>query len=402
MGDVVAPTLSKTIIQRLRLCSATTLDVLSLASVLGAEFTADDLSAIQGEPVSEFAAVREGLEASVIEDRGDHLAFRHDLIREALYAELPLTVRNSLHLEVARRLSAAGAVVALTAPHLLRGVTRPEADLLDLLQRSAVEAVRPAPETAVALLDRVVELAGPASARGEATLGDRALALLQLGRFEDAEAACRAALAKNVSPSTDVNLRLRLVGLLSSRGDPSAALPEIEAALADDSLTLAERVPFEATAAVVHMFAANFTGAMTIAEEAVAHAEASDDNTATVVALNALAFTRRAAGRSEEALLVSERAAALTELEPTYDALRAVPHVMRGQALLDAGRVTEAIESCRRGLELAEAAADPDVLAWHHASLGHCLVLLGDYDAAETEFDITANSTAAQSVSGRR
>ena len=51
---------------------------------------------------------REAIRARVLEDDGARLRFRHDLIRDAIYEDLPLSVRRALHREAGQRLARTG------------------------------------------------------------------------------------------------------------------------------------------------------------------------------------------------------------------------------------------------------------------------------------------------------
>ena len=68
-----------------------------MAGVLGRRFSADELAALTGmQPAAILGALREALAAGLVTEDGDRLAFRHDLVREAVDASLPRTVRQSL------------------------------------------------------------------------------------------------------------------------------------------------------------------------------------------------------------------------------------------------------------------------------------------------------------------
>src|SRR6185312_4276998 len=72
-------------------------DALQMACVLGRRFSADELAALTGTaPATILGALREALAAGLVTEDGDRVAFRHDLVREAVDATLPRTVRQSL------------------------------------------------------------------------------------------------------------------------------------------------------------------------------------------------------------------------------------------------------------------------------------------------------------------
>src|SRR6201986_134861 len=77
--------------------SAAARDALQMACVLGRRFSADELAALTGtSPVAVLGALREAIAAGLLIEDGDRVAFRHDLVREAVEATLPRTVRQSL------------------------------------------------------------------------------------------------------------------------------------------------------------------------------------------------------------------------------------------------------------------------------------------------------------------
>ena len=76
------------------------LQALRFASILGASFTVTDLSVTMDRPVVElFGVLAEGIAGRVLEDDGNRLRFRHDVIRDAIYEDMPTTIRHGLHRE---------------------------------------------------------------------------------------------------------------------------------------------------------------------------------------------------------------------------------------------------------------------------------------------------------------
>ena len=118
-----APSLPPTILRRLSFASPDVFDLLGLASVIGSSFAAADL-ALLARAASVRARCRSSGRRSwrgVLAEKGDRLAFRHELIRDALYDDMPLTVRRGLHAELARGLADAGEPIERTAEHVVRG-----------------------------------------------------------------------------------------------------------------------------------------------------------------------------------------------------------------------------------------------------------------------------------------
>ena len=107
---ILPPTLRLTILRRLSFLPDDTLHTLRAASILGSSFTMSDLSVTMARSALElFQVLAEAITGRVLEDDGARLRFRHDLIRDAIYEDLPVTIRSGLHREAGQRLARAGA-----------------------------------------------------------------------------------------------------------------------------------------------------------------------------------------------------------------------------------------------------------------------------------------------------
>ena len=119
---VLPPTLRLTILRRLSFLSEPTLQALRSASILGSGFSPTDLATVTGRPAVDLSVVLgEAMRARVLEDGGDRLRFRHELIRDAIYGDLAGSVRRALHREAGQRLAQAGAPALQVAEQFRRG-----------------------------------------------------------------------------------------------------------------------------------------------------------------------------------------------------------------------------------------------------------------------------------------
>jgi DNA-binding CsgD family transcriptional regulator/tetratricopeptide (TPR) repeat protein len=122
----VPDSLPGAIADRLGFVSAPTREVLRAAALLGVEFAITDLTAVLGRTVAALVpALDEARATGVLTDSGSSLAFRHPLIREALYAEMPVSVRAAWHREAGHALASAGAAPDRVARQLLRALGGP-------------------------------------------------------------------------------------------------------------------------------------------------------------------------------------------------------------------------------------------------------------------------------------
>ncbi len=119
----VPDSLPAAIADRLGFVSTPTRDVLRAAALLGVAFAVPDLTVVLGKSVADLVpALDEARATGVITDVRAGLAFRHPLIREALYAELPAAVRSAWHRDAGHALAAAGASPDRVARQLLRSL----------------------------------------------------------------------------------------------------------------------------------------------------------------------------------------------------------------------------------------------------------------------------------------
>jgi DNA-binding CsgD family transcriptional regulator len=164
--DPLPRSVTETIMARIGWLSEETLDLLRTATVLGTPFRLADLALVTGRDVPALLELLgDAIALGVLTEQGEAFAFRHDLVREAIYRAMSAPVRAGLHTHVGQVLAGAGRDPLTVAYHLSRGVARDDPAALDWLSRAAA-AVRPhAPATAVDLLDQAIAMASPGTPR---------------------------------------------------------------------------------------------------------------------------------------------------------------------------------------------------------------------------------------------
>lgn len=119
-GGPAPDSLPEAIADRLGFLSEAARTVLRAAALLGVGFSVADLVTVTSSPLAGLLpALDEARAAGVLAEAGDDLAFRHPLIRKALYDELPASVRVAWHRTAAEALAEAGAPVERVARQLL-------------------------------------------------------------------------------------------------------------------------------------------------------------------------------------------------------------------------------------------------------------------------------------------
>ena len=172
------------IADRLGFVSAPTREVLRAAALLGVEFAITDLTAVLGRTVTDLVpALDEARTTGVLTDSGNGLAFRHPLIREALYAEMPASVRAAWHRDAGHALAAAGAPPERVARQLLRGPADDGPDWMHGLARH---------------VGRLPGQPGAGGGRGAARAGGRQ----HPGRVRHARLAGRPLATRSTAPAT--------------------------------------------------------------------------------------------------------------------------------------------------------------------------------------------------------
>ena len=231
--------------QRLARLSDPTRRVLAAASVLGDGFTVADVAPVLEtlELDDVIDAVEEGLRARLLVERGNHYAFWHGLVRNAVYGEMSAGRRTRLHQQVAEHLERRGVpdrLVPTVAHHFLQSVPVVGAGrAVDWLVRAgrlqhsqlAFELAAESFRQALAL----VEHAGPEDALLRADLL-LALARAQFAQGDVAgfkEAAMRSA---DEARSADATSRLADAAVLRAWTGPTGAPEPDTVALCEEAL----------------------------------------------------------------------------------------------------------------------------------------------------------------------
>ena len=122
-SDASLGDLHETLVRRLSWLPVETNEVLRYASLLGTAFTLHDVATVMGRSVVDIAGwLRDASLAGLINGDGDRLAFRHDLIREAVYEHMPHAERRDLHRAAGSALARGGAESRQVAEQFREGL----------------------------------------------------------------------------------------------------------------------------------------------------------------------------------------------------------------------------------------------------------------------------------------
>ena len=214
-----------------------TAQILRTAALLGGKFTVTDLAVLLRMPMSELAAgLQEAVAARILVGSGSELAFRHQLIRQALYESMPTALRTALHAEAARELAATDAD-ALSVAQQLSAARQPGAGWARawLLQTAPTLTTR-APQLAADLLRRELDATPSGDEARDGLMASLVRALLAVGSYDEAAQQARAALPVMTDPVRRAETYSVLARAQVSAGRSDEAIAAVRQALASADL----------------------------------------------------------------------------------------------------------------------------------------------------------------------
>jgi DNA-binding CsgD family transcriptional regulator/tetratricopeptide (TPR) repeat protein len=385
----VPDSLPGVIADRLGFVSASTKEVLRAAALLGVEFAIADLTTVLGRTVTDLVpALDEARSTGILTDSVNGLAFRHPLIREALYAEMPTSIRAAWHRDAGHALAAAGVPPERVARQLLRGPADDGPDwILDWLDQSADSLVGQAPGVAAELLARAVG-AIPAGSAKHGWLAVRlADALYRTGDLAAAERVAERALGHAASPDLIVDLHWTLTQCRMRSGSADESLAALDRALGAPGLSARHRARLLALGARTYLYFGDVDAAGREAGRALESAAEADDTWSTGWALNVLAGRATVQGKLVNALPLYDQGLAVTETDPALTDLGLLLLINKAVTLCNLNRYDEALAAAERARQLADQVGTAIRLAQAHGVLGQLFFETGRWDDALAEIE---------------
>ena len=402
-GGSAPGSLSAAIADRLGFVTGPVREVLRAAALLGADFAVPDLAIVLGRNVADLIpAVDEACAVGVLAESGRGLAFRHPLIRAALYDEMPAAVRAAWHRDAGRALAEAGAPPDRVARQLLRaadgGPAGPADEwMLDWLARTADLLVGQAPGVAAELLTRAVA-SSPGSARHGWLASRLADALYRTGDMATAEQVANRALDHATEPDLLVDLQWTLAQCRMLAGRSAESLATLDRALASPGISARHRARLLVLAARTHDLLGEAAKAGQVAASALAAAEEAGDTWAMGWALHVLTLVTAVQGRMDDALPMFDRALAVTQADPALTDLRLLLQINQSVMLGNLDRYEEALAAAGQARQLADQVGTAMRLAQAHGALSQLLFETGRWDDALAEVEILYENLTAPDV----
>jgi DNA-binding CsgD family transcriptional regulator len=341
------------VIRRLRYLPEATLGMLQIAAVLGDTVSVADLAAVaRREPGEVVAQLGEAFRARLLGEAGHDFVFRHQLVHDAIYQEIPVPARKAMHRDAAGALASAGAGSLRVADHLVRGAARGDLEAVEWLRRAAREAASGSPAVSVELLRRAESLLPGGHPDADLVVVELVEALLRAGKTAEGAARAEAVLARRHRPEADVPLRLSVISALSILNQPDKLIERAEATLAEvPDLPLAGQSLVLAQTSLARSFAGDAVGGEDMARRALDAAERSGDTSMAVWSLAVLSAAVRWRGRYPEAVDLTRRAVRLASDPQRPEARLRHPRFFLGMALCDCDLFAEAVVTFAEALE---------------------------------------------------
>ncbi|BBJ45989.1 helix-turn-helix transcriptional regulator [Streptomyces antimycoticus] len=362
--------------------------LLQIGSVLGREFDLGTAARMLGRRVgSLLSGVEAALSAGLLSADGPRLAFRHDLIRQALQENLPRAVRTALHGEAADSLRGIGARSAEVAWHVVMAGGPVDDDAVTTLTTAVQELSPSAPDAAADLAQRIASLLHPHDRRRIALLTDAAEYLGRTRRIHEALGLVDATLSDGPEPLQEACLRLAAAEIHQAAGDDAAAMTHLQRALDLPELPPDVRVRLLKTKATGQVYLGDITAAEQTDTGLVEEAYRSDDPAVVVSAMVFQSQTSFYRGRLARALELAEAAAghAGTESAGFYLRPPRIPALWLAMVLTATDRLADTERILRDGQREAEARGLGWSLPHWHAARACALLEQGALDDAAVE-----------------
>jgi DNA-binding CsgD family transcriptional regulator len=376
----------RSVVARLTYLSDDCLELLRVAAVLGTRFSFRHLMIAARRKSAELAPiVDEAVHSGLLHEDRERLRFRHELVRDAIYEDIVVGVRQEMHLNIAKELVRAGAEAGVAAPHFSLGAEPGDALAVEWIWRAARDSAPRSPGAAVDLLTHALELSSDGFERRDLLVADLVSALLWSGQFYRAELRAQQLLDRSSAPEARSAVRYAFARVLVYRGRVSDSLRQAEAALHEEGLSEESRARFLADVALRALVVGDVARSKSAADEATAIAERLGDTSLLALALCASSRVADHRGYVEEAMECGRRAASLAVARPS-DAVQFVqPALYFGLALISGDRFGQAMDVLERGRRDAEAVGAAWSLPLFHLALTLARFHAGSWDDALVE-----------------
>lgn len=314
--DGSAATFSALLLAEVSSLRPRTSTVLHAAAVLGKNLDVDALCAVaELDQEQTCAALAELQSRDLVRQDGARsaLRFRHPLLRDVVYRDVPSCWRRGAHRRARALLTARGAPAAELAPHVEGSLGTPTTDDLEVLADAARESMASDPRTSVRLFQLCAQLATSAPTRQNTRLW-LSRALVASGRLAQAREVLHGLLHGDVTAAVRVAAvaDCALVECVLGRYAEANTVLSVELAALSSSQRPGDWVRLTMRRAVIGLFEGDLPERASV-EAALAQARRDGDDDAEAGALALLALFDAYHGDSGRAVELAAACAAMTD-----------------------------------------------------------------------------------------
>ncbi len=370
----------------------------TFASGLGRRFSVHDLAAMTDMSLTELIdPVNELVRADIFADDGGQLAFRHDIVREAVRGSLLSPVRRAVDRQAADVLLARGALPVEVATQLVESA-EPGDDLAIKTALTATAVLSASdPAAAAELAAKALDLTPLRHPLRGPLVAQRVVSLFAAGLAEEGKRFADSALRQAMPAEEEARVRVGVAGMFDL--SPEVRSENARAGLALPSLPTDLRA--ELWAALYHSLsvAGRREEALDIEPSAREAAYASTSEVcrfAFEVPESGLAYQLLEFGRSLEILLAAER----RQLDGRGDASVRLAHVLRSWILAATDRYEDALHAIDAGVIAAQHDRQNWALRVFETTRGRQMLQMGNFAEAAVALEGRFSCEEAHLIAG--
>jgi len=370
----------------------------TFASGLGRRFSVHDLAAMTDMSVIDLiASVNELVQAEILADDGGHLAFRHDIIREAVRGSLLSSVRGAIDRRAAEVLLARGALPVEVATQLVASADPGDDVAIDTALKATRVLGASDPAAAAELADKALDLTPLQHPLRGPLVAQRVVSLFAAGLAEEGRQFADSALRQALPAEEEARVRASVASMFDL--SPEVRAENARAGLALPSLPTDLRA--ELWAALYHSLsvAGRLQEALEVEPSARDAAYASTSEVCRFsfeLPQSGLAYQLLDFGRSLEILLTAER----RDLAGRGDAQARLAHVLRCWILAAVDRYEDALHAIDAGVIAAQRDRQNWALRVFETTRGRQMLQMGRFADAAIALEGRFSRAEAHLVAG--
>jgi AAA ATPase domain len=349
----------------------------TFASGLGRRFSIHDLAAMTGMSITELIdPVNELVQADIFADDGGQLAFRHDIIREAVRGSLWPPVRRAVDRQAADVLLARGALPVEVATQLVESAEPGDGVAIETALKATQALGASDPAAAAELAGKALDLTPLRHALRGPLVAQRVISLFAAGLAEEGKRFADSALRQAMPTEEEARVRVSVASMFDL--SPEIRSGNARAGLALPSLPADLRA--ELWAALYHSLSVAGRKEEALAIEPSAR-EAAYASTSEVCRFafelpeSGLAYQLLDFGRAREILLIAER----RQLNGRDDPRARLAHLLRSWILAATDQYEDALHALDAGVIAAQRDRQNWALRVFETTRGRQMLQMGNF-----------------------